>query len=523
MLAGLIAPSSGTATLDGHRIDRHADHIRRRIGFLTEAPGHWERLSVHMNLLVYARLHGLEQPGRVVDAALGRFGLGDRADVLVAELSKGLKQKLAIARALLHNPRVLLLDEPTSGLDPQTARTVREMVVALRDEGRAIVLSSHNLDEVERLADRVAVIERRLIAVDSPTALRHRLFGRRVRIDLVQASRRLRSDCACRGGREPPDARLLAVARRGRRHAHPESRTGTGRCRCRCAGGCPGGRTARRRVPEAHPMNGGRIRAILVKELADLRRNRAALLPVVTTAIACLSLPFFVTLAIPAIAGEPLSSDPSFRASLAERGWMGPSLARLDNEAAAHAFIYQQFFVFFLIVPVTGAMAFAAHSIIGEKQARTLEPLLATPLTTTELLVAKIVAAMIPSLLITQGAAALYLTLIAAVSGPAVLAAILTPRTGALLVVLGPLAALVALELAVIASSRSNDPRTAQQVGVLIILPLTGLMVAQFAGGFWLTGRFIVFLCTGLVIVASVLLAVGVRLFDRETILTRWR
>ncbi len=186
MLAGLIAPSEGTATIDGLRIDRDAALIRSRVGLLTEVPGHWDRLSVTMNLMVYARLHGIEQPDRVIASALDRFDLADRADHLVAELSKGMKQKLAIARALLHEPRVVLLDEPTSGLDPQTARSVRELIAALRDDGRAIVLSSHNLDEVERLADRVAVLERRLIAVDSPAALRQRLFGRRIRIDLVQ-------------------------------------------------------------------------------------------------------------------------------------------------------------------------------------------------------------------------------------------------------------------------------------------------------------------------------------------------
>jgi ABC-2 type transport system ATP-binding protein len=185
MLAGLIRPTSGTAVIDGHAVDRDGQAVRARVGFLTEAPGHWDRLTVETNLLVYARLHGLERPGERVDRALTRFDLRDRAADPVAELSKGLKQRLAIARALLHNPRVVLLDEPTSGLDPQTARNVRELIGTLRDEGRAVILSSHNLDEVERLAQRIAVIEHRLIAMDTPAALRQRLFGRRIRIDLA--------------------------------------------------------------------------------------------------------------------------------------------------------------------------------------------------------------------------------------------------------------------------------------------------------------------------------------------------
>jgi ABC-2 type transport system permease protein len=270
-------------------------------------------------------------------------------------------------------------------------------------------------------------------------------------------------------------------------------------------------------------MNAARLGALLAKEWADLRRNRAALLPVVATAIACTTLPFVVTIGIPAMVGEPLSSDDGFRSALTERGWMQPSLVALDDESAAQAFVYQQFLVLFAIVPVVGAMTFASHSIISEKQARTLEPLLATPVTTTELLAAKIVASLVPSLVVAQVAAALYLVLIAAFSGAAVAGAILTPRALLLQLAIGPLAALVALELAVMTSSRVNDPRTAQQVGVLIIVPLSGLMIAQFAGGFWLTGTVLALFAAVLGLLAAILLFAGVRVFDREAILTRWK
>jgi ABC-2 type transport system permease protein len=268
-------------------------------------------------------------------------------------------------------------------------------------------------------------------------------------------------------------------------------------------------------------MSATRILAIVAKEWADLRRNRAALLPVVATAIACTTLPFLITIGIPALIGEPLSSDDGLEDVLSDRGWMQPQ--ELDAESAAQAFIYQQFLVLFAIVPVVGAMTFASHSIISEKQARTLEPLLATPLRTTELLLAKIVASLLPSLLVAQVSAALYFILIALVSGPAVVSAILTARTLLIQLLIGPLAALVALELAVITSSRVNDPRTAQQVGVLVILPLSGLMIAQFSGSFWLTGRILAIFAAVLAILSVVLLAVGVRLFDREAILTRWK
>jgi|CXWL01.1.fsa_nt_gi ABC-2 type transport system ATP-binding protein len=183
MLAGLIEPSSGSVTVNGRTISRRtAAQVRGNIGFLTEAPGLWDRLTVRQNLEVYARLYGVPHADRVVSDTLALFGLSDRARQLAAQLSKGLKQRVALARTLLHKPDVVLLDEPTSGLDPESARDVRGLVLQLRDEGCAVLLSTHHLDEVERIADRVAVLRTRMIAVDTPAALRARLFGSRLRI-----------------------------------------------------------------------------------------------------------------------------------------------------------------------------------------------------------------------------------------------------------------------------------------------------------------------------------------------------
>jgi ABC-2 type transport system ATP-binding protein len=191
MLAGLIQPSSGTVVIDGQQVTRaSASHLRARIGFLTEAPGLWDRLTVRQNLIVYAQLHGLPKPGAAVEAALDTFEMRDRAQEPAAQLSKGLKQRVALARTLLHNPAIVLLDEPTSGLDPASARDVRGLVLRLRAERRSIVLSTHNLDEVERVADRVAVLRTRLIAVDTPQALRARLFGARVRVVVTEGADR---------------------------------------------------------------------------------------------------------------------------------------------------------------------------------------------------------------------------------------------------------------------------------------------------------------------------------------------
>jgi ABC-2 type transport system ATP-binding protein len=191
ILAGLIAPSSGSVEIDGQPMGpQSAPQLRARIGFLTEAPGLWDRLTVRDNLLVYARMYGLASPRRVVDEALERFEIGDRGDDRAAQLSKGLKQRVALARSLLHDPRIAMLDEPTSGLDPASAREVRDLILSLRAQGRTVLLCTHNLDEVERVADRVAVLSRRLIALGTPASLRKKLFAPRVRIVLTDADQR---------------------------------------------------------------------------------------------------------------------------------------------------------------------------------------------------------------------------------------------------------------------------------------------------------------------------------------------
>jgi len=182
MLACLIAPTRGDARVAGLTVGRDNDAIRARIGILTESPGLYEKLSAAQNLDFFARLYGLSNAQRAdaVKKYLDMLGLWERRDETVAGFSKGMKQKLAIARALLHDPSVVFLDEPTSALDPKAAKIVRDFIAELKSEGRTIFLCTHNLDEADRLADHIGVMKQHLIEVDTPVNLRRKLYGRRI-------------------------------------------------------------------------------------------------------------------------------------------------------------------------------------------------------------------------------------------------------------------------------------------------------------------------------------------------------
>ena len=190
MLATLIGISEGEAWVAGLPVGERDSEIRAKIGILTESPGLYERLSVEANLRFFARLHSLtpDEETRQIDKYLSLLGLNEKRKVPTATLSKGMKQKLALARAVLHEPEVLFLDEPTSALDPEAAKVVREFMQDLRSQGRTIVLCTHNLFEADMLCDRIGILKQRLLRVDTPTGLRASLYGQKVAIELANAN-----------------------------------------------------------------------------------------------------------------------------------------------------------------------------------------------------------------------------------------------------------------------------------------------------------------------------------------------
>src|SRR5260221_6231372 len=180
MLTSILKPTTGWAGVAGYDVAKQAPQVRASVGVLTEQHGLYERMRAMEYLDFFGRVYNLPKDARHSQAKLllDRFGLSEAAERRIGEYSKGMKQKLALVRAMLHNPPVLLFDEPTSAMDPQSAKQVRDAIVELRRDRRTIVLTTHNLPEAELLADRIAVIRRgRVIANGTFDELSQRFVG----------------------------------------------------------------------------------------------------------------------------------------------------------------------------------------------------------------------------------------------------------------------------------------------------------------------------------------------------------
>jgi ABC-2 type transport system ATP-binding protein len=188
MLCCLISKTSGQARIGNFSVDNEQDclEIRKIIGLLPENVGLYENLSAYRNLDFYGKLYEVPEQKRQenIERLLRLLGIWERREDMVGTFSKGTKQKIAIARALIHEPQVLFLDEPTANLDPEAAKTVRDFILDLKKEKRTIFLNTHNLDEAERLCDRIGILKGKLVAVDSPKNLERSLYNRKTIVHL---------------------------------------------------------------------------------------------------------------------------------------------------------------------------------------------------------------------------------------------------------------------------------------------------------------------------------------------------
>lgn len=192
MLCCLISKSSGNARIGDYEIGRpeNAQRIRKMIGLVPDNVGLYESLTAYENLDYYGTLYRRTDSQRKesIEYLLKLLGLWEKRNVLAGAFSKGMKQKLAIARALIHDPEILFMDEPTANLDPESAKTVREFILDLKKEKKTIFLNTHNLDEAQRVCDRIAILNTRLMAVGTPEELERSVSGRKTVIQLRQVS-----------------------------------------------------------------------------------------------------------------------------------------------------------------------------------------------------------------------------------------------------------------------------------------------------------------------------------------------
>ena len=193
-LGTLLAPSEGSAIVAGFPlVPDNGVEIRRRIAIMPESPGLYTRLSVIENLECFADLYETQDPADRIEHVLRAVNMLDRAHEVCGALSKGLRQRVALARALLSHPEILFLDEPTSGLDPVASREVHELIDGLRQSGVTIFLTTHRLNEAERLCDRIAILSTTLRAIGPPKQLRDELFAKslavRTRAPLAEPNR----------------------------------------------------------------------------------------------------------------------------------------------------------------------------------------------------------------------------------------------------------------------------------------------------------------------------------------------
>ncbi len=192
MLCCLISKTSGEARIADYAVGNEKDSlkIRKMIGLVPDNVGLYDELSAYENLDFYGKLYECSEAQRRenIQRFLTMLGLWEKRDDAAGTFSKGMRQKLAIARALIHDPRVLFMDEPTANLDPESAKTVRDFILDLKKQKRTIFLNTHNLDEAQRICDKIGILNSKLMAIGTPEELERSVSGRKTVVQLERAS-----------------------------------------------------------------------------------------------------------------------------------------------------------------------------------------------------------------------------------------------------------------------------------------------------------------------------------------------
>jgi ABC-2 type transport system permease protein len=261
-----------------------------------------------------------------------------------------------------------------------------------------------------------------------------------------------------------------------------------------------------------------KVWVIVRKEWSEVFKNRFVLFTVAFLPLIFTALPLIMLGSIGSIASSQGLTSADLPAEFSNL------CTGISEAECGEYFLLSQFLLMFMMLPLAIPVTFASYSIVGEKTTRTLEPVLATPISTTELLLGKSLAAMIPAIAATWLSFSIFVigTFFLA-SGPGVVSRILDPEWLLAILVIGPLLAAAAVSVAVIVSSRANDPRVAEQLSMLVILPLLGLFFGQIAGLFYINQQIVLYMAAGMIVIDAVLLFFATQLFERETILTRWK
>lgn len=500
MLCGLLAPSHGTANVAGCDVATQPAAVRARVGLVTDVPGLFDQMTPDAYLQFFGRLYGLDEATRAtrIDALLRLFELDDRRNARMAAFSRGMQQKVALARALLHEPSVLFLDEPTAGLDPLAARSVRELILSLKHARRSIVLCTHDLDEAERLADQVAIMqEGRILALDAPGTLRQ----------LASPETTVRITLAAPLSPEAPDGVLVVQT------AEPKVSNPRLVSELVARGAQIVSVTSEPRTLEdvyAAAINGEA--ALFAPKMDEVVQPEEGTLPIVN------ALPNdgkALVLIARRAAIESLNDRMTrllnvFFALIAPVALLVLVVKPLDAAASDLVATVLPFYVLVIgTMPAVGAVGIAAGQFAGEKERGVLTPMLASPASNLAIFGGKVLGAVMPPVLYSAIAEVIYLLGIVVLLGVDRLT-LVQPALLASMLLLVPGATCLAAIVGALVSSRVRTYNAAQQIAGLLLIPVwAGLFALAFQihdwgfAGLVATVGGVVVLDTGLTVLAA--------------------